>query len=363
MSRNPLITSVTPSEFAKLCGPDDPPAEGEISDDEVEDLFGPIRETGPLVQVFDKKEVNLLKITANLSDSDAKMRLRGLHDRLMLANNVKELAIVPPDWHSKLDTLLTVHPNFEEFISFLRGQFALSSLGDKRVSLPPVLFSGPPGVGKTEIVLTLAAMVETDFLHVDMASAQSGSSLTGSEAFWSNSKEGRLFSSLTASNTTANPIVYLDELDKIRGDERFRPDAGLYQLLEPATARKFKDLSLPDISVDASHVIWFAAANSMDAIETPILSRFVCFEISAPDREQSKQIANTIYGRLRESNTWGQQFPATLSDDVADLLANLSPREMRINLLKALGTAACHERISLIASDFSLPKQKASIGF
>lgn len=316
----------------------------------------------PSACIFRDSAVADLRLESTSADSDSKNRIRALAQKLNTTNGIKPLATLPVEWQAKLDELAVTHPNFEEFLDFLRGQFALAAMGDSRISIPPVLFSGPPGVGKTEIVLTLAALIKTGFLQIDMAGAQSGSTLTGSEEFWANSREGKFFTLLTQGET-ANPIVFLDELDKVSGDQRYTPSAGLYQLLEPATAKDFRDLSIPSLSLDASHVIWFAACNNPHKIDQPIKSRFIEFEISEPDFDQSILIANAIYKRIINSNAWGKKFDSALDDDVAILLAKLSPRLMRTNLTKAFGVAAGKSRTYLLPDDLSSPAKKRIFGF
>lgn len=319
-------------------------------------------EAPPSACIFRDSAIADLRLESTGADSDSKNRIRVLAQKLNATNGIKPLATLPVEWQAKLDELAVTHPNFEKFVDFLRGQFALAEMGDGRISLPPILFSGPPGVGKTQIVLTLATLIKTGFLQIDMAGAQSGSALTGSEEFWANSKEGKLFTMLTQGDT-ANPIVFLDELDKVNGDQRYVPSAGLYQLLEPATAKEFRDLSIPSLSLDASHVIWFAACNDASKIDQPIRSRFVEFEIEEPNIEQSILIANSIYKRIIDNNSWGKNFDSTLAYNVALPLAKLSPRLMRTNLIKALGKAAANSRNCLLPDDLSCPSEKRAFGF
>ena len=164
-------------------------------------------------------------------------------------------------------------PNFHELAELMRDHFALSSLGDGRVSWPAVLLVGPAGIGKTEAARWLADQLVLPFRVFDMASTQSSSPLAGSESFWSNSEPGQLFE-LLAYQPLANPVVVLDELDKAsNGRPQYDPLAALYTLLEPPSARNFIDLSIRDFSIDASYVNWMAAANELEAILGPLRSR------------------------------------------------------------------------------------------
>ena len=251
----------------------------------------------------------------------------------------------------------------------LRNHFALSSLGDGRISWPPVLLIGPPGIGKTEAANWLAQKLALPFRVFDLSSTQSSSPLAGSEAFWNNSEPGQLFD-LLADHTKANPIAVLDELDKAKNERaQYDPLAALYTLLEPRSARQFIDLSIRDFAIDASHVNWIATANTIETIPAPLLSRLIVLHIQTPKPDQVRGIAQSIYNRLRGDAPWGSSFEEQLSDDVLTRLQELPPRSVRVVLQQALGAAALAGRGVIQAQDVREPvcapekPRRHSIGF
>ncbi len=133
-------------------------------------------------------------------------RAKLIAEKLKQAGHDKrKIAVLPANWEALLDEFESVFPNFHRVCECLRDHFALSVLGDARVTWPPILMVGPPGVGKTEAASWLADKLGLPFRLHDMASAQSSSFLAGSESFWSNSEPGDV---LNCSATKLSPIQY-----------------------------------------------------------------------------------------------------------------------------------------------------------
>ena len=275
-------------------------------------------------------------------------------------NDERPLGVLPVDWQATMDRFERDFPNMRELSEVLRDHFALSALGDMRVKWPNVLLVGRPGIGKTEAARFLANAFGLPFETIDMASAQSGSALNGSEAYWSNAKPGRLFE-LLALGEVANPVVVLDELDKAKGDHRHDPLAGLYTLLEPRSAKEFKDLCV-GLPMDASHVNWIATANDARGIPYPLLSRMTVLDVKAPSIDQMRTIAQNVHVRTLAEAPWGQHFETELSEDVLDVLSLSEPRALVKRLQQALGAAARDGRRAVAVRDIPRGDSRA-VGF
>lgn len=304
----------------------------------------------PVVMVYSHSDLKALEDSLPTRDSDSRERLKAVVHRMKARGQVRPLATVPTDWKAWLNNFEVAFPNFKAFTALLRSQFALNSLGDKRIALPPVLFDGPPGVGKTEVAMRLAQWLGTEARVIDMATAESNSVLTGSDAHWSNSREGAVFEML-AYGHTANPLLFLDELDKVSGEGRFRADAGLYQLLEPRTAADYRDNAIREVGLDARHILVFAATNDVTRLHPAIRSRFVEIAVRAPDSDQAMHIAQSVYRNLLMGQPWGPFMTLELSEAVARHLAKCSPRAMRMKLQAACGKAALDGRSFITVAD------------
>ncbi len=323
------------------------------------------------VTLFNMQDVDdLLSDNASASANREQVaKIKGNVTKIKKVSYHKKLVSIPRNWFDYCEKLEAKYPNFHDVVFFLKNQFALSARGLRTLSLPPILLVGGPGIGKSDLVITLANDLGTLVNVIDMGCAQTGSALTGSEAYWSNSAPGLLFKTLTQNEmSVANPIFILDELDKVksRGDQD--PLAGLHQLLESRQAQQFHDLSLPEITLDTSYVMYFATANSIDTIPQPILDRFTVFNIADPDHEQMLAIVGNQHKRFLEDHPAGHTFKSELSDSVRNELASFHPRKVRRLLEQAFGLAALADRDHLTVIDIQDvdtggKKRNASIGF
>lgn len=241
-------------------------------------------------------------------------------------------------------------PNFGPVTEFVRERIALAARRDGRLTLGPILLNGPPGIGKTEFVRHLSSAMSAPLLFIDMASAQTNSTLAGSETFWANSSSGELFRTIV-DGEWASPVVVLDELDKVGSDLPYDPIAPLYRLLEPSSARHFADASVPRLQFDASHVIWFATSNRADLLDSPLRSRFTLFDVEAPTKQQSHEIARRLYACLAANITQ----PPTVDDTVLAAVAHKSVRELQraleSALARAIRTGSSHVKLEHLRSE------------
>lgn len=320
------------------------------------------------VILFDMNEVTDLLENNTVTSRDQVARIKGVVQKIKKISHFKKLVPIPEKWLKYCDDLERRFPNFHDFILHLRNQFALAARGDRVLSLPPALFVGGPGIGKSELCLSLSNELGTILRVIDMSTAQTGSPLTGSEAYWSNTTPGQIFSTLTMDESCiANPIFILDELDKVRARGDQDPLSGLHALLEPRQAKRFQDLSIPEIILNTSNVMYFATANSIDTIPGPILDRFTVFKIADPDHLQMLSIVRTQYKRFLDTHSAGKTFKRTISKKVREELANSHPRKVRRLLEQAFGLAALDNRDYLTVKDIqdvdTGKKRNTGIGF
>lgn len=229
-------------------------------------------------------------------------------------------------------------PHFEEVTTHIERILQLQIRGTDEFFIPPILMTGGAGIGKTFYTHQLAKIAGTYFGSLSMESVTGSFVISGSDSQWSGAKAGFIFETLKNSQEI-NPVILLDELDKtITGN--YPPINTLLPLLERYTAKRFQDECVP-LMIDASRINWFATANDVGSISTPIRSRFDAFAIANPNLEQKKSLIKGVYETILQSNSWGHHMSSNISSEVLGALAEMgdAARDIRRSITIACSRA------------------------
>lgn len=322
----------------------------------------------PKIRIVEPSAVMRAKTAAASLEKEAGQRvLKMIRDCFDAPGSYDRLLATAPH-PSALAGLDAEFPLFRDVTRSVSEQVGLSwslsqTLGKPQpVKIRNVMLVGKPGYGKTTYLRALALALGTPFRSVPMGSATAGFIISGGDSTWQGSKPG-LIHDLLARGTTGNPLILLDELDKVGGDPRHRPDGALYALLEPETAAEFVD-EFAGYALDASAISWCASANSLDTMPDAIVSRFEIFEVPEPDEEQARATAVAVYLKARIDAPWGALFDEAPSDAAIEALSEVSPREAVRLLGTAFGRACARGSSTLAFEDFPRPRGRAArVGF
>lgn len=251
--------------------------------------------------------------------------------------NRRNLAGPPSD--ESLMELRRDYPNFIEAIEQIEYASALSRLADGSwFQMRPILLLGKAGLGKTAFAQAFAEAVGVPFRRLDVGTMSTASSIAGLSLSWSTGHAGEMLRLITSA-PVANPIVMLDEVDKMHGHDMSPIEPTILAMLEQESARNFRDEGLL-LRINLSHVVWLATANDLNAMSEPLRSRFTIVTVHAPSQEQAPAIIRSIYRKVLANNPWGHKFSSDIHDNVIDKLADYSPREISHLLPVACGKAA-----------------------
>ncbi len=312
---------------------------------------------GPILKVLSAEDVNrdAAAIEARVQEADDKRRRSAFYKLVASRGEYRKLAPVPDDWKEQLDEIEADCPNFAEVIDYLRAMCAIAELNNGVLRLDPMLLNGPPGVGKSLFAARMTRFLGSGFRRINMENAQTNAQLAGSDEFWSNSKGGAVQEVLVEGDW-ANPVFFIDEVDKPNARTEYNPIAALYGLLEPATAATFHDQSMPGIHLDASRIYWILTCNWAELVPEPILSRARRFDIPRPTPEQAAHILNNIFGELQTELKLPARFDPLDKEIVAALIV-ASPRRQRQLLREAIGRALFHGCNLIISADLRVPSE------
>ncbi|MCV2870920.1 endopeptidase La [Defluviimonas sp. WL0050] len=303
--------------------------DGEEGQNEINELVEKIKETKFSKEARDKAEAELKKLKSMSPMSAEATVVRNYLDWLLsLPWGVKSR--VKKDLRKAQEVLDADHYGLEKVKERIVEYLAVQQRSVKMKG-PILCLVGPPGVGKTSLGKSVAKATGREFIRISLGGVRDESEIRGHRRTYIGSMPGKIIQALKKAKTT-NPLILLDEIDKMGQDFRGDPASAMLEVLDPEQNNTFMDHYL-EVEYDLSNVMFLTTANSYN-MPGPLLDRMEIISLAGYTEDEKREIAkqHLIPKQIKNHGLRKKEF--TLGDDALQEMIRTYTREAGVRNLE-----------------------------
>lgn len=320
---------------------------GENADSEADEYEKKLSELDALDYVKEKTKKEIKRFR-NMSSSSSESTVERGYIETVLELPWNKMSVDNKDLDHAAQVLDDDHYGLKDVKERILEFLAVRNLTSKGES-PIICLVGPPGTGKTSIARSIASALEKKYVRISLGGVRDEAEIRGHRKTYIGAMPGRIVNGLRQAGVS-NPLMLLDEIDKVSSDYKGDTSAALLEVLDSEQNCRFRDHYI-EMPVDLSEVLFIATANEVSGIPKPLLDRMELIEVSSYTENEKFHIAKEHLVEKQKSKNGIKKEQLTITDSALKDIIRLYTREAGVRSLERTIGKLCRKAAREIFKD------------
>lgn len=320
---------------------------GENADSEADEYEKKLSELDAPEYVKEKTKKEIKRFR-NMSSSSSESTVERGYIETVLELPWNKMSVDNKDFDHAAQVLDDDHYGLKDVKERILEFLAVRNLTSKGES-PIICLVGPPGTGKTSIARSIASALEKKYVRISLGGVRDEAEIRGHRKTYIGAMPGRIVNGLRQAGVS-NPLMLLDEIDKVSSDYKGDTSAALLEVLDSEQNCRFRDHYI-EMPVDLSEVLFIATANEVSGIPKPLLDRMELIEVSSYTENEKFHIAKEHLVEKQKSKNGIKKEQLTITDSALKDIIRLYTREAGVRSLERTIGKLCRKAAREIFKD------------